>query len=100
MKALFLMLSLFVTFVTVATYTGSSIVISSAYANETTPSMSPADFESVKSRSGKRHKKTLEIWELDKLHKTHWEVYKNLKDYDNGKRNRAVWDDGRPKETF
>lgn len=74
--------------------------ISPAYANEVTPTTNPGDFESVKGTSGKRHKVTLEIWEHDKLHKNHWEVYKNKKNYDNGVRNRSVWDDGRPKQTF
>ena len=34
------------------------------------------------------------------LHKDHFEVYKNRKNYDKGKRDRSVWDDGRPKDTF
>ncbi|OEG74936.1 hypothetical protein BEL05_12225 [Shewanella colwelliana] len=41
--------------------------------------------------------KTEEIWEKDLLHKNqpHYEVYKNKKNYDKGKRDRAVWEDGR-----
>jgi hypothetical protein len=36
------------------------------------------------------------------LHKEqpHYEVYKDKKAYDKGKRDRAVWEDGRIKEEF
>jgi RHS repeat-associated protein len=65
-----------------------------------TPHTHPDDFEPVKGTPGKRNKKTGEVWERDRLHKNHWEVYRNKKDYDNGKRDRSVWDDGRLKEKF
>jgi hypothetical protein len=54
----------------------------------------------VRGSPAKRHKSTGEIWELDRLHKDHYEVYKNKKDWEKGKRNRSVWDDGRLKECF
>lgn len=38
--------------------------------------------------------------EKDKLHKDHYEVYKNLKNYEKGVRDRSVWLDGRPKGKF
>lgn len=64
---------------------------------EPTPTTNPGIFEPVKGTPGKRDKITGEIWEKDKLHKNHFEVYKNLKDYQKGKRDRSVWEDGRPK---
>ncbi|MRD46978.1 hypothetical protein GHT07_06795, partial [Caenimonas koreensis DSM 17982] len=67
---------------------------------ENTPTTNPDDFEFIRGASGKRNKKTGEIWEKDKLHKDHWEVYGDRKDYEKGRRNRDVWDDGRPKRKF
>ena len=70
---------------------------------ERTPKTHPEDFESVRGRPGKRNKNTGEIWEIDKFHKHHYEVYKNMRKYEkrNGEnRDRAVWDDGRLKEKF
>jgi RHS repeat-associated protein len=64
---------------------------------EPTPETEPSDFEPVRGRDAKRNKKTKEIWAKDRLHKDHWEVYKNLKRYEQKTRNRAVWSDGRPK---
>jgi hypothetical protein len=48
----------------------------------------------------KQHIVTGEIWEKDLKHKDHYEVYKNQKSYENRKRDKSVWDDGRPKEHF
>ena len=45
-----------------------------------TPATHPENFDPVKGTSGKRDKETGEIWEKDKLHKDHYEVYKNKKD--------------------
>ncbi len=67
---------------------------------QVTPTTKPEQFEPVKNTSGKRDKTTGEIWQKDKLHKDHYEVYKNRKDYDNGRRDRSVWEDGRLKEKF
>jgi hypothetical protein len=67
---------------------------------ERTPNTDSSDFEPVRGTSGKRNKKTGEIWEKDKLHKDHWEVYGNGRDYEKGRRDRDVWDDGRPKRKF
>ncbi len=75
-------------------------ITQSAYASEATPSTTPSNFENIKGTPAKRNKYTGEIWVLDRLHKDHWEVYKNKKDYDKGKRNRAVWNDGRLKRKF
>jgi RHS repeat-associated protein len=69
-------------------------------AKEDTPSTTKDAFGPVRGTKGKINKQTGEIWEHDMLHKDHWEVYRNRKDYDNGKRDRAVWDDGRLKEKF
>ena len=67
---------------------------------ERTPSTDPGNFEPVKGSKGKKDTDTGEIWEKDKLHKDHWEVYGNKRDYEKGKRDRDVWDDGRPKRKF
>ena len=37
---------------------------------------------------------TGEIWCLDRFHRDHYEVYKNLKQYENGQRDRSVWKNG------
>jgi RHS repeat-associated protein len=67
---------------------------------EPTPTTNPKIYEPVKGTPGKRNKITGEIWEKDKFHKNHYEVYKNKKDYENGQRDRSVWEDGRLKEKF
>ncbi len=67
---------------------------------EETPETQPAAFEPVRGRRGRRHVRTGEIWEKDRLHEDHWEVYKDLKRYEQGLRDRAVWSDGRLKEKF
>ena len=43
---------------------------------------------------------TGEILQLDLLHGDHWEVYKTLKEFESGSRDRSVWCDGRLKEKF
>jgi RHS repeat-associated protein len=65
---------------------------------EPTPETEPSDFEPVKGRDAKRNKKTKEIWAKDRFHKDHYEVYKNLKKFEQGTRSRTVWSDGRPKQ--
>jgi hypothetical protein len=65
-----------------------------------TPTTHPNDFEPVKGTKAKRHKTTGEIWYPDLFHGDHWEVYKNKKDFEKGKRDRAVWNDGRLKQKF
>ncbi|MDD9951828.1 MAG: hypothetical protein OXT67_09710, partial [Zetaproteobacteria bacterium] len=65
-----------------------------------TPSYHPDRFESVRGSRAKIDKQTGEVWERDMLHKDHWEVYKNKKHWEKGKRDRAVWDDGRLKQRF
>lgn len=65
-----------------------------------TPDTHPDLFESVHGRRARRHRETGEIWQADLLHGDHWEVYKTLRDFERGSRNRAVWSDGRLKETF
>jgi len=62
-----------------------------------TPETDPDDFEPVRGRDAKRNKTTKEIWVKDRLHRDHYEVYKNLRKFERGIRNRAVWSDGRPK---
>ena len=67
---------------------------------EETPDTNPEHFENVRGRSGKKDTETGEIWVLDQFHKNHYEVYKNLKNYEKGVRDRDVWRDGRPKRKF
>ena len=67
---------------------------------EKTPTTDPDRFDSVRGTKAKRDKETGEIWEKDRLHKDHYEVYSDKKDYDKGRRDRDVWEDGRPKGTF
>lgn len=69
-------------------------------AMEETPETVPAAFEPVRGRHGRRYVRTNEIWEKDRLHEDHWEVYKDRKRYEQGVRDRAVWSDGRLKEQF
>ena len=67
---------------------------------EVTPTTDKNQFESVRGTSAKRNPDTGEIWMKDRLHKDHYEVYKNKRDFENGVRHRAVWEDGRLKEKF
>tara|TARA_B100001989_G_scaffold247289_1_gene219283 strand:- start:5 stop:964 length:960 start_codon:yes stop_codon:yes gene_type:complete len=67
---------------------------------EFTPFTHPSEFESIRGRDAVRNKKNKEIWVKDRLHKDHYEVYKNLKDFEKGRRSRSVWNDGRLKEIF
>lgn len=67
---------------------------------EKTPSTHPDNFEPVKGSKGKRDNETGEIWEKDKFHKDHYEVYKDKRNYEKGRRDRDVWEDGRPKRKF
>lgn len=69
-------------------------------AKEETPTTNPGNFKNVRGRPGKENKTTGEVWEKDKLHKDHYEVYRDRKAYENGTRDRDVWTDGRPKRTF
>jgi hypothetical protein len=54
----------------------------------------------VKGRPGKENKRSGEIWDKDTFHRSHWEVYKNLKNYENGIRDRSGWNNGRLKQKF
>ncbi len=74
--------------------------IGSDVVKELTPLTKPELFRSVRGCKAKCNTQTGEIWEPDMLHKDHFEVYKNRKNFDKGKRDRSVWDDGRPKDTF
>ncbi|MBP6217889.1 MAG: hypothetical protein KA436_04825 [Oligoflexales bacterium] len=67
---------------------------------EDTPSTAPDKFAPVRGQKAKINIETGEVWEKDQLHKDHWEVYKNKKKFENGERERDVWDDGRPKRKF
>ena len=67
---------------------------------EVTPTTNSDNFDPVRGTRGKKDKDSGEIWEKDKLHNDHYEVYKNKKDYDKGKRDRDVLEDGRPKRQF
>jgi hypothetical protein len=67
---------------------------------EQTPTTNPENFDRIKGTKAKIDKETGEVWEHDQLHKDHWEVYDNKKDWEKGRRDRDVWDDGRPKRKF
>jgi len=67
---------------------------------QSTPKTDPGRFEPVRGQPAKRDKETGEIWVLDRLHRNHYEVYKNRRDYERGRRSRSVWADGRLKQTF
>ena len=67
---------------------------------EHTPDTRPDAFEPVRGRRARRSRDTGEVWQADLLHGDHWEVYKTLRDFERGKRDRAVWSDGRLKESF
>jgi hypothetical protein len=73
-----------------ATATASSDEISEG---EHTPHTHPDEFENIRGTSAKKHKSTGEIWVPDKSGHyggRHFEVYRNRRDYDDGKRDRAV----------
>ena len=61
---------------------------------------SPDLFEPVRGRRARRSRETGEVWQADLLHGDHWEVYKTVRDFERGNRDRAVWSDGRHKERF
>jgi hypothetical protein len=65
---------------------------------EHTPDTHPDCFEPVRGRRARRNRQTGDIWQADLLHGDHWEVYKTLRDFEHGDRDRAVWVDGRLKE--
>lgn len=67
---------------------------------EATPDTEPDAFEPVRGRRARRHVDSGEIWEKDRLHNDHWEVYRDLKRYEQGERDRSVWSDGRLKDQF
>jgi RHS repeat-associated protein len=67
---------------------------------EHTPTTHPGEFDPIKREKAKVQIETGEIWEKDMLHKNHFEVYKNRKTFEKGVRDRAVWEDGRLKETY
>jgi RHS repeat-associated protein len=67
---------------------------------EETPTTNPGNFKNVRGRPGKENRTTGEVWEKDKLHKDHYEVYRDRKAYENGTRDRDVWADGRAKRIF
>jgi hypothetical protein len=67
---------------------------------EHTPDTRPDLFEPVRGRRARRSRETGEVWQADLLHGDHWEVYKTVRDFERGNRDRAVWSDGRLKERF
>lgn len=67
---------------------------------ENTPDTRPDAFEPVRGRRARRNRETGEVWQADLLHGDHWEVYKTVRDFERGNRDRAVWSDGRLKERF
>ena len=73
---------------------------STSDAAEETPTTHPDEFDRVRGSPAKINPETGEVWDPDQLHKNHWEVYSSVKDYENGVRDRAVWNDGRLKQKF
>jgi hypothetical protein len=67
---------------------------------EHTPDTRPELFEPVRGRRARRQRETGEVWQADLLHGDHWEVYKTLRDFERGNRDRAIWSGGRLKERF
>ena len=67
---------------------------------EHTPDTRPDLFEPVRGRRARRSRETGEVWQADLLHGDHWEVYKTVRDFERGNRDRAVWSYGRLKERF
>lgn len=65
---------------------------------EKTPAAHKSLYEPIRGRPGKRNIQTGEVWVKDQLHKDHYEIYKDTKDYEKGLRSRAVWIDGRKKD--
>ena len=61
----------------------------------TTPDMDKSKFEKIKGSKAYKNKADGTVWEKDMLHKDHWEVYKNQKQWENGRRSFSVWSDGR-----
>ena len=52
----------------------------------------------MRGSAAKENIETGEIWEKDKFHGDHYEVYKSKKMQEKRLRDRSVWDDGRFKE--
>lgn len=67
---------------------------------EDTPDIRPDRFVPICGRRARLHCVSGEAWQKDLLHDDHWEVYKSLRDFEQGRRARAVWSDGRLKEKF
>jgi len=67
---------------------------------EDTPELRSELFEPLRGRRPRRHRHNGEIWQKDLLHADHWEVYKTLRDFERGFRDRSVWSDGRLKDRF
>lgn len=69
---------------------------------EDTPKTKPDKFRPVKGRPGKVNVDTGEVWVRDpSAHGgEHYEVYDNVRDYENGVRGRQVWADGTPGKTY
>ena len=67
---------------------------------EDTPDLRSELFDPVRGRRARRHRETGETWQMDLLHGDHWEVYKTIKDFERGCRDRSVWSNGRLKDTF
>lgn len=69
--------------------------------NWASPANSPGQYEPINGQKGRLNKDTGEVWEKDQLHKDHWEIYRNKRDYENRSkgetRDRAAWEDGRLK---
>jgi len=57
---------------------------------EETPETDPDKFKPVRGTKGKEKEETGEIYVKDQLHKDHYEVYKNKRDFEKGKRDRDV----------
>jgi len=84
----------------IAYTTGSGGSSSKLGTKKETPKTDKYKFKSINGRKGKQHVDSGEIFEKDPFHKDHYEVYKNLKDYEKSKRYYSTWLDGLIKEIF
>jgi hypothetical protein len=60
----------------------------------------PRPFEPMRGQPCRVNPVTGEVWCHDRLHKDHWEVYKDKRDWEAGRRDRAVWDNGCLRQKF
>lgn len=65
-----------------------------------TPKTAPNIYQPIRGQKAKLNTKTCEVWAPDMLHKGEWEIYKDKRRFNDEKRDRSVFADGRLKEKF